>query len=186
MNRFPKLHTRVRFPSPAPSSRHFGPAYRSGIAVSVKLSQFGLQDLSGRSSTNSASSGIHHFAILSSQKARRYRAVSLDPLRRTATTSGRSSHCGCAIAITAASVISGWVGFNRFAPAVRNYSCRQDRPHSVRLAGSPSSATRTSRPPLLPRAHDPRKRLRARREKDDKPEVDDEQSDRKGCYEPYD
>src|SRR5262245_58701940 len=44
----PKLHTRVRFPSPAPSSRHFGPAYRGGIAISVKLSQFGLQDLYGR------------------------------------------------------------------------------------------------------------------------------------------
>ena len=49
-----------------------------------------------------------------------------------------------------------------------------------------SSARRTSRLPSLPRAPDPRKRLRARSEKKSKPEVDDEQPDRKGGDEPYD
>jgi hypothetical protein len=80
-----------------------------------------------------------------------------------------------------------WIlGFDAFASAASNYSCRQDRPHGHPFGGKSSSVRRTSCPPSLPRAPDPRKRLRARREKKDKPEVDDEQPDRKGCDEPYD
>jgi len=62
----------------------------------------------------------------------------------------------------------------------------EDRPHGRSFDGKSASVRTTSRPPSFLRAPDPRKRPRTRREKDDKPEVDDEQPDRKGRDEPYD
>src|SRR6266851_2858861 len=53
------------------------------------------------------SSGIHHLAILPSRKATIDLAVAALEAVGTMTSSGRSSHCGCGIPITAASATPG-------------------------------------------------------------------------------
>ena len=78
-----------------------------------------------------------------------------------------------------------WIpGFNVFGPAASDYVQAAARTY-VR-AGKSSSARRAFRLTSLPRAPDPRKRPRTRRENDDQPEVVDEQPYNKGCDEPED
>jgi hypothetical protein len=76
-----------------------------------------------------------------------------------------------------------WIQRFRFS-RMQLFVQAEDRPHE-RSFDRRSSSTGTTSPALRWSAPDPRKRPRTRREKKDKPEVDDEQPDRKGCDEPY-
>ncbi len=65
-------------------------------------------DVLGTSSMKTTSSGSHHLATLPSRKFRMSSRDRVTPARGTTQASGRSSHFGCATAITAASATSGW------------------------------------------------------------------------------
>ena len=84
-----------------------------------------------------------------------------------------------------------WVlGFNAFASAASNYSCRRSSARASvwrEVFISQDDVSHDVSPALSPLgARFPKARLRARPEKDDKLEVNDEQPDRKGGEKPYD
>ena len=79
------------------------------------------------------------------------------------------------------------LGFNAFTSAESNYSCGRGSSARVSVWREVFISQDDIPPALPPRApRSPKARLRARPEKDDKLEVNDEQPDRKGGEEPYD
>src|SRR4028119_1208323 len=69
----------------------------------------------GTSSMNSTASGIHHLATSGLRCSRISSWVAVSPSRTTTQASGRSSHFGCGMPMTAASFTAGWlmIAFSR-------------------------------------------------------------------------